>query len=78
MSGMTYTSVGRLVLLEEVGMVWFVGVLGLGMTRGVAQLDSKMLEAEMVMIAAELVPKVAMIDAEHGAGLVMTDEDKLL
>ena len=59
-------------------MAWFVGVLGLGMTRVVGQLDPSMLEAEMVMIAAELVPKVAMIDAEHGAGLVMTNEDKLL
>ena len=37
-----------------------------------------MLEAEIVMIAVELISEVAMTDAEHGPGLVMADEDKLL
>ena len=58
-------------------MVWFVGVLGLGMTRGVAELNPRVLEAGMVIIAAEKVPKVAMTDAEQGSRLVMADEDKL-
>ena len=48
------------------------------MTRGVAQLDPRVLEAEMVMIAAELDPEMAMTDAEHGSGLVMADEEKLV
>ena len=52
-------------------MAWFVGVLGLGMTRVVGQLDPSMLEAEMVMIAAELVPEVAMTGAENGSELVI-------
>ena len=30
-----------------------------------------MFKAEMVIIAAELVPEVAMTDAEHGSGLVI-------
>ena len=57
-------------------MAWFVGVLGLGMKRGIAQLDPRVIETEMVMIAAELVPEVAMTDAEQDSGLVMADEDK--
>ena len=32
----------------------------------------------MVIIAAELVPEVAMADAERGSALVMADEDKLV
>ena len=32
-SVVTFSSVGRLVWLKEVEMAWFVGVLGLGMTR---------------------------------------------
>ena len=48
------------------------------MTSGVAQQDPRVLEAEMVLITAELVPEVAMTDAEHGSGLVMADEDKFI
>ena len=59
-------------------MAWFVDVQGFAMTRGVAQLDPRVLEAEIVMIAAELVPELAMTDVEHGSGLVMADEDKLV
>ena len=59
-------------------MACFVCVLGLGRTRGVGQLDPRVLKAELVMIAAELVPEVAMTDAEHGLRLMMTDEDKLV
>ena len=58
-------------------MAWLVEVLGLGMTRGVAQLDPRVIETEMVMIAAELVPEVAMTDAEESSGLVIADENKL-
>ena len=48
------------------------------MTSGVAQQDPRVLEAEMVLITAELVPEVAMTDAEHGSGFVMTNVDKLI
>ena len=41
------------------------------MTRGVEKLDPRVLEAEMVMIAAELVPEVTMTDAEYGSGLAI-------
>ena len=52
-------------------MVWFVGFLGLGMPRGVAQLNPRKIEAEMAMIAAKLIPEVAMTDAQQGSGLVI-------
>ena len=59
-------------------MDWFFVVLRLGMTRCAAQLDPRVLETEVAMIAAELVPELAMTDVEHGSGLVMADEDKLV
>ena len=37
-----------------------------------------MLKAEMVIIAVELVPEVAMTDAKHGPGLMISDGDKLV
>ena len=37
----------------------------------------RVLKAEMVMIAVELVPEVAMTDAEESSGLVIADENKL-
>ena len=49
------------------GFAWFVGILGLGMTRGVAQLDARVLETEM-----------AKNDADIGSVLVMADEDKFV
>ena len=59
-------------------MAWFVDVQGFAMTRGVSQLDPRVLEAGIVMIAAELVPEVAMTDAEQDSGLVLENEDKLV
>ena len=41
-------------------------------------LDPRVLKAEMAMIAAELVSKVEMTDAEHDPGLMITDKDKLV
>ena len=58
-------------------MASFFGVLGLGMKWGVTHLDPRVFKAEMVMIAAELIPEVAITDAKQGPGLVMTDENKL-
>ena len=40
-SGVTFTSVGQLVWLEEVRMVWFVGVLEHEMTKGVGSKSVK-------------------------------------
>ena len=69
-SGVTFTSVGWLVWLEEVRMAWFISVLGLWISRGVTELDPRVLEAEVVMIAAELVPEVVMTDAEQGPACI--------